>query len=61
MVYNVVFCGLIIVGAIGGLELVWNIADTLNGLMAIPNLIAVVFLSKVVLNITKEYMARRKT
>jgi AGCS family alanine or glycine:cation symporter len=56
--YKVLFSGLTIVGAIGGLALVWDIADTLNGLMAIPNLIALLMLSKVVLTLTKEYLAR---
>jgi AGCS family alanine or glycine:cation symporter len=58
--YKVIFSLLTIVGAIGGLTLVWDIADTLNGLMAIPNLIALLLLSKVVIELTKEYLARRK-
>jgi AGCS family alanine or glycine:cation symporter len=37
------------------LELAWSVADTLNGLMAIPNLIAVALLSPVVLRLTREY------
>ena len=37
------------------LDLAWNIADTLNGLMAIPNLIAVLVLSKIVVSVTKEH------
>ena len=41
------------------LDLVWNIADTLNGLMAIPNLIAVIALSGVVVKETKRYFAER--
>jgi AGCS family alanine or glycine:cation symporter len=58
--YKVIFSGLVIVGAIGGLHLIWDIADTLNGLMAIPNLIGVLLLSKVVIQLTKEYLARQK-
>jgi len=58
--YKLIFCGLIVVGAIGGLTLVWDIADTLNGLMAIPNLIALILLSKVVMGMTKEYLSRDK-
>ncbi len=38
------------------LELVWSIADTLNALMAIPNLIAVLLLSNVVVRETKHYL-----
>ena len=59
LVYKVIFSGLAIVGAVGGLTLVWDIADTLNGLMAIPNLIALLLLSKVVLTLTKEHFAKK--
>jgi len=38
------------------LQDVWNIADTLNGLMAIPNLIALAFLAPQVVKLTKEYV-----
>ena len=38
--YQVIYVLMIVVGATVDLELVWNIADTLNGLMALPNLIA---------------------
>ena len=46
-----------IVGATMDLGLVWNIAETFNGLMAIPNLIAVFLLSGVVVKLVKEYFA----
>ena len=42
------------------LKLAWDIADTLNGLMAIPNLIALAFLSPVVIKLSKEYFAQVK-
>jgi AGCS family alanine or glycine:cation symporter len=45
------------VGALGQLGFVWLLADTLNALMAIPNLIAVLLLSPVVFRVTKEYFA----
>ena len=60
LVYKILFCVLVIVGARGGLEFVWDVADTLNGLMAIPNLIALLLLSKVVMSLTKEYLQRDK-
>ena len=44
-----------IVGATMDLGLMWNIAETFNGLMAIPNLIAVFLLSGVVVKLVKEY------
>lgn len=56
-VYRVLWLGPILVGSLGRLEAVWAVADTLNGLMAVPNLIALVFLSPVVFRITKEYFA----
>ena len=40
------------------MEAVWEIADTCNGLMAIPNLIGVLTLSGTVIRITKNYSAR---
>lgn len=46
--YRLVFLALIPVGATGGLQEVWLLADTLNGLMAAPNLIALVALAGVV-------------
>ena len=44
-----------ILGATVDLGLLWNIAETFNGLMAIPNLIAVFLLSGVVVKLLKEY------
>ena len=44
-----------ILGATVDLGLLWNIADTFNGLMAIPNLIGVFLLSGTVFKLTKEY------
>lgn len=44
-----------IVGATMDLGLMWNIAETFNGLMVIPNLIAVFLLSGVVVRLVKEY------
>ena len=52
---------MVFVGAVMDLSLVWDIADTLNGLMAIPNLIGVVCLSGLVVKITKNYSDRKIT
>lgn len=46
-----------ILGATADLDLMWNIAETFNGLMAIPNLIALFLLSGTVVKLTKEYFA----
>jgi len=59
-VFQVLFCLVLIVGATMQLDLVWAIADTLNGLMAIPNLIGIALLSPVVFKLTKEYFDKVK-
>ena len=60
LVYKVVFSLFCIVGATGSGTLMWDIADTLNGMMAIPNLIALLALSGVVAQITKDYFGKKK-
>ncbi|KDR95746.1 alanine or glycine:cation symporter, AGCS family [Peptoclostridium litorale DSM 5388] len=57
--YRVAWILFIVVGAIGGLEIIWIVADTLNGLMAIPNLIGLLGLSGVVIKLTKEFFATK--
>ncbi len=54
-VYQIIFCGFACIAGAVELKLAWAIADTLNGLMAIPNLIAVALLSPVVIKLTREY------
>lgn len=56
--YKIVFVAFIFVGATMSLSLAWDISDTFNGLMAIPNLIGVLALSPLVLKITKNYVDR---
>ncbi len=53
--YRIVFVCFVGVGAVAKLSLVWNISDTLNGLMAIPNLIGLILLTPVVVSETKKY------
>jgi AGCS family alanine or glycine:cation symporter len=53
--YRLVFICFVGVGAVIKLSLVWNISDTLNGLMAIPNLIGLLLLTPVVVSETKKY------
>ena len=55
--FMVLYALVAIVGATMELGLMWNIAETFNGLMAITNLIAVFLLSGVVVKIVKEYFA----
>ena len=54
-VYKLLFVVVVIIGSVLEMKLVWDIADTLNGLMAIPNLIAIFALSGVVIQTTKEF------
>jgi AGCS family alanine or glycine:cation symporter len=49
-----------ILGATVDLGLLWSIAETFNGLMSIPNLIALFLLSKTVVKLAKEYFERNK-
>ncbi len=60
MPYRIIWIPFILIGAIGGLVTIWDIADTLNGLMAIPNLIGVLGLSGVIIKLTKEYFSKEK-
>ena len=57
-VYQVIFCIFACMAGNVELDLAWAIADTLNGLMAIPNLIALALLSPVVVKLSKEYFTR---
>ena len=54
-VYQVIFCLFACMAGTVELTLAWDIADTLNGLMAIPNLIALALLSPTVVKLSKEY------
>ena len=54
--YKLVFVAVVVVGPVLALDLVWTIADILNALMAIPNLVAVLLLSGVVARETRHYL-----
>ncbi|MGN0985088.1 MAG: alanine/glycine:cation symporter family protein [Candidatus Enterenecus sp.] len=58
LIYKLVFILVCVVGATGSGELMWSISDTLNGLMAIPNLIALLLLSGTVAAITRDYFRK---
>jgi len=47
------------IGATSSLSFVWLLADTLNAMMALPNLIALALLSPVVFKLTKEYFDKQ--
>ena len=54
--YKVLYLAVAVIAPIVSLNLVWLIADTLNAMMAIPNLIAVLLLSPVIVAETKKYL-----
>lgn len=56
--YRVVWLVFIYLGSVGSLHLVWDVADTLNGLMAIPNLISVLVSIPLLLRLKREFFAR---
>jgi AGCS family alanine or glycine:cation symporter len=53
--YRLVWLVFIYLGAVGSLHLVWDVADTLNGLMAVPNLIAILGSIPLILRLTREF------
>ena len=54
--YRVVFLITVYLGAVVSLDLVWNLADIFNALMAIPNLLSLLFLSGVIVYETRKYL-----
>lgn len=57
--YQIVFILFIVVGATMELDLAWTVADTLNAMMAIPNLIAILALSPEVIRLMKDFFSDR--
>ena len=55
-VYRVLFIIALFIGSAISLDIVWNIADCMNALMAIPNLLSLLFLSGVIVSETKKYL-----
>ena len=54
--YRILYIVALFFGSIINLDIIWNIADCMNALMAIPNLIALLLLSGVVARETKKYL-----
>ena len=59
-IYRWVYIAAVFIGPYLAVEAVWNLADIFNGLMAIPNVVAIILLSGVVSSETKDYLARLK-
>ncbi len=58
-IYRMIFIGLIIFGAVMESNLAWDISDTFNGLMMIPNLIGIIAQIPLIIRLTKNYIDRR--
>ena len=56
--YRLLYIVCVFIGSVISLELVWNIADCMNALMAIPNLLSLLFLSGVIVHETRKYLWR---
>ena len=53
--YRLLYIVCVFIGSVISLELVWNIADCMNALMAIPNLLSLLFLSGIIVHATRKY------
>jgi AGCS family alanine or glycine:cation symporter len=53
---NVVWGIAVMVGSVASLKMVWSFADITNGLMALPNLISLIVLNKVIVSETREHL-----
>ncbi|MBR5766003.1 MAG: alanine:cation symporter family protein, partial [Lachnospiraceae bacterium] len=58
-IYRLIFIGLIILGAVMESNLAWDISDTFNGLMMIPNLIGIIVHIPLIIKITRNYKDRK--
>jgi AGCS family alanine or glycine:cation symporter len=58
--YRLCYLAVIVVGAVTSFDTIITFCDAMNGLMAVPNLIALIALSPVVAKLTKEYFSRMK-
>ena len=61
LLYRIIYIASVFVGCVATLDLVWLFADTFNGLMAVPNLIALLLLSGVIVKESKDFVAKRKS
>lgn len=60
LVYRWVYIACVFLGAVIQLDIVWNIADSMNALMAIPNLVSLLLLSGVVVSETRKYLWEKR-
>ena len=60
IVYRVLYIAAIFIGSVIELDLVWNLADCMNALMTIPNLVSLLLLSGVLIHETRKYLWRNQ-
>jgi len=60
LIFKILYVGLLFVGSMVKSDFVWALDDMFNAMMALPNLVALFFLSKQIVEITKNYFARKK-
>lgn len=60
MAYRVLFIVMVFVGGVANLSVVWNFADCMNALMALPNLISLLLLSGIIAKETNDYLWKKK-
>ena len=58
--YRVLYIAAVFIGSVMNLSVVWNIADCMNALMTIPNLISLLFLSGVLVAETRKYLWQKR-
>lgn len=59
VIFKIAFVLMCVVGSVGSGALMWNISDTLNGMMALPNLVGLLLLSGTVIRLTREYFDKK--
>jgi AGCS family alanine or glycine:cation symporter len=59
-IYRILWIAFIYLGAVGSLHLVWDVADTLNGLMAVPNLLSILLSLPLLRKLTREFFRRAR-
>jgi AGCS family alanine or glycine:cation symporter len=60
IIYRIVYVAFVFVGAVAEINTVWLVADCFNALMALPNLIALIGLSGIVVKVTREHFAKKR-
>ena len=60
LTYRVLYIIAVFIGSIANLSIVWNIADCMNALMAIPNLLSLIFLNGIIVHETRKYLWRNR-